>query len=168
MINAQMMWRLRQNGLRLNYGKYATEELAEIAAEFANHMNACDALDARIKRLAEEEAQRPEGAIWRERRTPESVAVETALRKSDFELVDAYQYNSGSIRVRVIHSGFEGMAREHRVARVERYMAAAPADLRMKVMVMFLFTPEEAKTDPENTVFTHVRTLSGSARACER
>jgi hypothetical protein len=46
--------------------------------------------------------------LWEANRTDETRKVEDVLRNAGSERVDAYRYNSASIRVRVIDSRFEG------------------------------------------------------------
>ena len=45
---------------------------------------------------------------WEDKRTAETRQVEDVLRRVGFQQVDAYRYNTASIRVRVIDSRFEG------------------------------------------------------------
>lgn len=52
--------------------------------------------------------------VWEAKRTDETRQVEDLLRKAGFEKVDAYRYNSASIRLRVIDSRFERLSAERR------------------------------------------------------
>lgn len=59
MIDAQMLWRLRQRGSALSGlhpEHFATPELAAIAAEFATHYAAMAVLDEKIAELARPES----------------------------------------------------------------------------------------------------------------
>jgi hypothetical protein len=50
--------------------------------------------------------------VWEAKRTDETQMIERVLREAGFETVDAYRYNTASIRVRVIDQRFEGMPAE--------------------------------------------------------
>lgn len=63
---------------------------------------------------------------WEAKRTGETRKVEEVLTDAGFETIDAYRYNSASIRVRVIDKQFEGMPTEKRDAIVEPYLANLP------------------------------------------
>ena len=56
---------------------------------------------------------------WHAKRIEETRMVEEVLGQGGFDRVDAYRYNSASIRVRVIDRRFEGMPREKRDAMAE-------------------------------------------------
>jgi hypothetical protein len=60
--------------------------------------------------MAKQATIQPEAPRWEEKRTPETRRVENLLRGAGYERVDAYRYNSASIRVRVIDQRFEGMS----------------------------------------------------------
>ena len=51
---------------------------------------------------------------WEAKRTDETRHVEEILRNAGFDQVDAYRYNSASIRVRVIDRRFERLSAEKR------------------------------------------------------
>lgn len=87
---------------------------------------------------------------WMDKRTPETRGVEAILRKSGFERVDAYRYNSGSIRVRVIDPRFEGLSRERRDSMVETHLKKIPASTRADIVSLFTFAPSEIKQTPES------------------
>ena len=63
---------------------------------------------------------------WEAKRTDETRQVEKVLRKAGFDQVDAYRYNSASIRVRVIDRRFEGLSAEKRDAMVEPHLERLP------------------------------------------
>ena len=50
---------------------------------------------------------------WQKKRTDETKAIEKLLRKH-FDRVDAYRYNSASIRIRVIDERFGGKSQSQR------------------------------------------------------
>lgn len=80
---------------------------------------------------------------WHELRTDETRLVEGLLEK-EFERVEAYRYNSVSIRVRVVDSRFVGMPPEKRDALVEAKLATLPQNTLDDVVNLLSLTPEEA------------------------
>ena len=87
--------------------------------------------------------------VWMSKRTAESGQVEELLRQAGFEQVDAYRYNSASIRVRVIDSRFEGLDREKRDAMVEPILEKLPEAIQADIMSLFTFAPSELQSKPE-------------------
>ncbi|MCI0381363.1 MAG: hypothetical protein L0215_27580 [Gemmataceae bacterium] len=88
---------------------------------------------------------------WETKRTDETRQVEEILRKAGFEKVDAYRYNSASIRVRVIDSRFEGLLAEKRDAMVEPHLEQLPERTQADIMNLFTFAPSELQ-QPKNTI----------------
>ena len=86
---------------------------------------------------------------WEAQRTDETRHVEDVLRKAGFETVDAYRYNSASIRVRVIDPRFEGLTGEARDAMVEPYLNGLPERTQADIMTLFTFAPSELRQAPE-------------------
>jgi hypothetical protein len=84
---------------------------------------------------------------WEAKRTDETRMVEGRLRPH-FERVDAYRYNSASIRVRVIDSRFEGMSREQRDALVEAQLDKLPPETQRDIVTLFTFAPSELVQTP--------------------
>jgi len=82
---------------------------------------------------------------WEAKRTDETRLVEDTLRQG-FERVDAYRYNSASIRVRVIDSRFEGLSPEKRDAMVEPHLEQLPERTQADIMSLFTFAPSELQT----------------------
>ena len=80
---------------------------------------------------------------WKAKRTDETRQVEDALRKAGFATVDAYRYNSASIRVRVIDSRFEGLPHEKRDAMVEPHLEQLPERTQADIINLFTFAPSE-------------------------
>jgi hypothetical protein len=74
--------------------------------------------------------------------------VEDVLSQGDFDQVDAYRYNSASIRVRVIDRRFEGKSREERDAMVEEYLDKLPAETQGDIVAIFTFAPTEIARTP--------------------
>lgn len=79
---------------------------------------------------------------WHAMRTAESRAVEEALR-DDFQSVDAYRYNSASIRVRVVDPRFAGRSMEERDAMVEPYLDRLPEGIQADIMNLITVAPGE-------------------------
>lgn len=86
---------------------------------------------------------------WESKRTKDSREVEDVLQKAGFARVDAYRYNSASIRVRVIDSRFEGLPHEKRDAMVEPYLEQLPERIQADIMNLFTFAPSELQPAPK-------------------
>jgi hypothetical protein len=84
---------------------------------------------------------------WEAKRTEETSMVEDRLRPH-FGQVDAYRYNSASIRVRVIDPRFEGMKREQRDAMVEAELDKLPPETQSDIVTLFTFAPSELTQTP--------------------
>ena len=67
---------------------------------------------------------------WEAKRTDETRQVEEILRKAGFDYVNAYRYNSASIRVRVIDSRFEGLSSESTTRWLSRTWSSFQSALR--------------------------------------
>jgi hypothetical protein len=87
---------------------------------------------------------------WEARRTDESRMVEDVLRKAGFEKVDAYRYNSASLRLRVIDSRFEELSPEERDAIVEPHLKRLPERTQADIVNLFTFAPSELE-QPTNS-----------------
>ena len=85
---------------------------------------------------------------WHAKRTEETRTVEEVLNQGGFDQVDAYRYNSASIRVRVIDRRFEGLPREQRDAMVEKYLDRLPPDTQRDIVTLFTFAPSELARTP--------------------
>jgi len=85
---------------------------------------------------------------WEEKRTDETRMVEGRL-KPHFRQVDAYRYNSASIRVRVIDPRFEEMKREQRDAMVEVELDKLPSETQRDIVTLFTFAPSELAQKPK-------------------
>jgi hypothetical protein len=82
-------------------------------------------------------------AAWQAKRTDETRQVEEVLRQAGFNQVDAYRYNSASIRLRVIDQRFEGMPREKRDGMVEPYLEQLPERTQADIVTLLTFAPSE-------------------------
>lgn len=83
---------------------------------------------------------------WETKRTDETIRIENLLGEH-FDQVDAYRYNSASIRLRVIDMKFEGLSRTKRDTRVERWIEKLPPETQRDIVTLFTFAPSEL-TDP--------------------
>lgn len=81
--------------------------------------------------------------LWESMRTDESRMVEDALLQAGFDQVDAYRYNSASLRVRVIDRRFEGVPREQRDALVEPSLEQLPDATQSDIVNLVLLAPDE-------------------------
>jgi hypothetical protein len=82
-------------------------------------------------------------SVWESRRTRETRKVEDLLLRAGFEKVDAYRYNSASIRLRVIDARFEGRSIEKRDAMVEPFLRQLPERTQADIITLFTFAPNE-------------------------
>lgn len=80
---------------------------------------------------------------WKAKRTDETRHVEKVLRKAGFKKVDAYRYNSASIRLRVIDPRFEGLSPEQRDGMVEPHLDQLPERTQADIITLFTFAPSE-------------------------
>ena len=85
---------------------------------------------------------------WHTKRTEETRMVEEVLKQGGFDQVDAYRYNSASIRVRVVDQRFEGLSREKRDAMVEEYLDKLPPETQRDIVMLFTFAPSELVRTP--------------------
>lgn len=69
--------------------------------------------------------------------------VEEELRKAGFERVDAYRYNSASLRVRIIDSRFESVTRDERDRLVESFIDQLPPSTQSDIVNLVLLAPSE-------------------------
>lgn len=84
--------------------------------------------------------------LWHAKRTEETRRVEEVLRQAGFQQVDAYRYNSASIRVRVIDPRFAGKNVDERDAMVDVYLRTLPERTQADILNLMIFTPEELAT----------------------
>lgn len=80
---------------------------------------------------------------WEKMRTAAFKHVENVLREK-FEQVDAYRYNTASIRVRVIDSRFEGKSFDKRIRMTEPFIAKLPAEIQGDIMNVVALSPDQA------------------------
>jgi len=86
---------------------------------------------------------------WADKRTDESRMVENRLREDGFDRVDAYRYNSASLRVRVIDKRFESIPREERDRIVESSIDQLPAKTQSDIITLVLLSPSEFEKPSE-------------------
>ena len=80
---------------------------------------------------------------WKTRRTTETRLIEDALREAGFQQVDAYQYDKGSLRVRVVDSQFEGIAGDQRDELLLSPLQSLNERIRGDITTMLAFAPSE-------------------------
>jgi len=80
---------------------------------------------------------------WEAKRTDETRQIEAFLEKAGFQQVDAYRYNSASIRIRVIDPRFEGLSDEKRDAMVEPFLDQLPASTQEHIYFLLTLAPSE-------------------------
>ena len=80
---------------------------------------------------------------WESMRTPESRTVEDVLLKAGFECVDAYRYNSASLRVRIVDKRFNSLSRDERDTIVEPYIARLSESTQSDIINLVLLSPSE-------------------------
>ena len=88
---------------------------------------------------------------WESKCTDETRQVEAALRDAGFRKVDAYRYNSASIRLRVVDPRFEGLTSERRDAMVDPHLRHLPERTQAVIMSLFAFAPSELQQTPRRT-----------------
>lgn len=86
---------------------------------------------------------------WEAKRTDETRQVEHVLREAGLEQVDAYRYNSASIRVRVIDPRFEKLSTEERDAMVEPHLEELPPRTQADILTLYTFAPSDFEQAPE-------------------
>ena len=87
---------------------------------------------------------------WKAMRTEETKEVEEILGKV-FPQVDAYRYNSASIRVRVIDPRFKGKDMSKRDAMVEKYLKALPEATQADIINLLTLAPDEIEGPESST-----------------
>lgn len=87
---------------------------------------------------------------WESMRTDETRQVEDVLRKAGFRQVDAYRYNSASIRVRVVDPRFEGLPPEQRDVMVEPHLEQLPERTQADIVTLFTFAPSDLQQPPKS------------------
>jgi len=80
---------------------------------------------------------------WEAKRTDETRHVEDFLESAGFERVDAYRFNSASIRVRIVDPRFEGLADEKRDAVIAPFLKKLPSKTRADVLFLLPLAPSE-------------------------
>lgn len=86
---------------------------------------------------------------WEAMRTDETRALEQTLLAAGFARVDAYRYNSATIRVRVIDERFAKMPHKERHDFIDSALETLPEETQLDVFILLLLTPAEA-TMPSN------------------
>lgn len=80
---------------------------------------------------------------WESKRDTDSRTIEERLREAGFSQVDAYRYNSASIRVRVIDDRFEGKSIPEREDLVFPVIEKLPKRIREDIILLLTMAPSE-------------------------
>ena len=67
--------------------------------------------------------------------------------------IDAYRYNSASIRIRVVDSDFQKMDRSIRHDQIWGLLGRLPEDIQSQITLLLLLTPRAVKTSLANLEF---------------
>jgi hypothetical protein len=92
-------------------------------------------------------------STWNGKQTDQSADVVRAFRTNGFRKIDAYRYNSVSIRVRVIDKRFKGKTRRQRMELAEKAIQTLPEKTQADIIFLLLLTPEEAEGSLINLEF---------------
>ncbi len=87
--------------------------------------------------------------IWEAKQTDETRLVVSALNRAGFDQVDAYRYNSASIRLRVIDPRFDGLPIAKRDAMVEPILEQLPERTQADIMTLLTIASAELKQTPK-------------------
>ncbi|MBS0207821.1 MAG: hypothetical protein JSS27_02605 [Planctomycetes bacterium] len=79
---------------------------------------------------------------WHAMRSDRSREVEAALRGT-FPETDAYEFNSASIRVRVVDQRFHGLSDEQRDSMIEPILATLPEEVQADIVNLLAIAPDE-------------------------
>lgn len=85
-------------------------------------------------------------------KTDETRRIESRLQ-GQFPRVDAYRYNTASIRIRVIDERFAGKSNPQREILVEPSLAKLPEETQADVTVLLLLAPDEVRDSLANIEF---------------
>lgn len=96
------------------------------------------------------------GKPWESKKTDETRSVERSLT-STFEHVDAYRYNSASVRIRVIDRRFEGLSRDERERLVDEAITKLPESIQRDVVFVLCLAPDETTVKPGDSDPNHMR-----------
>ena len=80
---------------------------------------------------------------WEKSRTAETRGIEDRLREAGFEQVDAYRFNSASIRIRIIDPTFEGKKGSERQDLVFPVIDTLPKKTREDILLLLTLAPSE-------------------------
>ena len=93
--------------------------------------------------MPKEAVQTPSPPAWESMRSAETRRIEEQLRNAGFQQVDAYRFNSASIRVRVIDRRFEGMSGSERQDLVFPALEGLPKRIREDIILLLTMAPCE-------------------------
>ena len=87
-----------------------------------------------------------------EKKTAETKKIEQVVGKR-FPNVEAYRYNSASIRVRVIDEAFLGKSKAEREQMLASLLDSLPDKTQRDITILLLLAPEETTTSMMNVEF---------------
>jgi hypothetical protein len=93
-----------------------------------------------MAKRAKPELERP---TWETMRTAETRKIEERLRAAGFAQVDAYRFNSASIRIRIIDPKFEGKPGSERQDMVFPVIDKLPKKTREDILLLLTLAPSE-------------------------
>jgi hypothetical protein len=91
---------------------------------------------------------------WDNRRTEETGKLEKILSR-DFQSVEAYRFNSASIRFRIVDSRFEGKSIEEREDWVMPLLLKLPKRMREDILMLLMRAPSELETRGPDAIMNH-------------
>lgn len=97
--------------------------------------------------------------VARNAKTDETKAIEELLRPH-FGDVEAYRFNSASIRVRVIDERFRDLSKPDREARVAPLLRQLREELEADITLLLLLAPDELASSLMNLEFENPRPSS--------
>ncbi len=95
--------------------------------------------------MAKRTSTQPEVPLWENKKTDETRVIEERFRQAGFQQVDAYRYNSASIRVRVIDPRFEKMPVPEREDLVFEVIDRLDKRTREDILLLLILAPSELK-----------------------
>jgi len=86
---------------------------------------------------------------------PDVAQVIKAFRAAGFRKVDAYRYNSASIRVRVVSKKFAELENWQRHDLADKIILTLPEEIQRDMIFTVLVTPDEVADSTKNEEFEH-------------
>ena len=96
--------------------------------------------------MAKKAKPQAESSDWEAKRTAETRRIEERLRAAGFAQVDAYRFNSASIRIRIIDPRFENKPGSERQDMVFPVIDELPKRTREDILLLLTLAPSEVGT----------------------